>query len=126
MAQRLQRARVDQSEFCPSRHRTACHSAYAVPMDRHREPDVRMKIHQAPYGEPSRQLRDDRSLQQDEKRHLWQLAAGSVLLSAGAKTCKSGALSPSRDRTFTAVQDGTLIRATAWSWGAYVDGLEAG
>jgi hypothetical protein len=92
VAQRLQRARVDQSEFCPSRHRTACHSAYAVPMDRHREPDVRMKVRQTPYGEPSRHLRD-RSLQQDhrDKRHLWRLAAGSVFLSASAKTCKSGA-----------------------------------
>ena len=46
---------------------------------------------------------------------------------AGAKTCKGGPcpIRPSRSN-FHAVWDGTLIRATTWSWGNYVDRLEGG
>jgi hypothetical protein len=46
---------------------------------------------------------------------------------AGAKTCK-GAPCPIRPShsNFHAVWDSTLIKATTWSWGAYVDRLEDG
>jgi hypothetical protein len=46
---------------------------------------------------------------------------------AGAKTCKGGPcpIYPSRSNLHT-VWDSTLIRATTWSWGAYVDRLEGG
>ena len=46
---------------------------------------------------------------------------------AGAKTCKGGPcpVHPSRSN-FHSVWDGALIRATTWSWGAYVDRLEGG
>jgi hypothetical protein len=46
---------------------------------------------------------------------------------AGAKMCKGGPcpIHPSRSN-FHAVWDGTLIRATTWDWGAYVDRLEDG
>jgi hypothetical protein len=46
---------------------------------------------------------------------------------AGAKTCRGGPcpVHPSRSN-FHAVWDGALIRATTWSWGAYVDRLETG
>ena len=46
---------------------------------------------------------------------------------ADAKMRKGGPcpVHPSRSN-FHAVWDGTLIRATTWSWGAYVDRLEGG
>lgn len=46
---------------------------------------------------------------------------------AGAKTCKGGPcpIRPFRSNLH-AVWDGTLIRATTWNWGAYVDRLEGG
>lgn len=45
---------------------------------------------------------------------------------AGAKTCRGGPC-PIRPTSsnFHAVWDSTLIKATTWSWGAYVDRLEA-
>jgi hypothetical protein len=46
---------------------------------------------------------------------------------AGAKTCKGGPCPVYASRSnFHAVWDGALIRATTWSWGAYVDRLESG
>ena len=46
---------------------------------------------------------------------------------AGAKTCKGRPcpIHPSRSN-FHTVWDDTLIRATTWSWGAYVDRLKTG
>lgn len=46
---------------------------------------------------------------------------------AGAKTCRGGPcpIYPMRSN-FHRVWDGALIRATTWSWGGYVDRLEAG
>jgi hypothetical protein len=46
---------------------------------------------------------------------------------AGAKTCRGGPCPIMSYRSnFHRVWDGTLIKATTWSWGAYVDRLETG
>ena len=46
---------------------------------------------------------------------------------SGAKTCKGGPCPAHPYRSnFHAVWDGALIRATSWSWGAYVGRLESG
>ena len=46
---------------------------------------------------------------------------------AGAKTCRGGPCPIMAYRSNPhRVWDGTLIKATAWSWGAYVDRLEGG
>jgi hypothetical protein len=46
---------------------------------------------------------------------------------AGAKICKGGPCPIHASRSnFHSVWDGTLIRATTWDWGAYVDRLENG
>ena len=46
---------------------------------------------------------------------------------AGAKTCKGGPCPIMSYRSnLHRVWDGTLIKATTWSWGAYVDRLEGG
>jgi len=46
---------------------------------------------------------------------------------AGAKTCRGGPCPVMSYRSnFHRVWDGALIKATTWSWGAYVDRLESG